>query len=318
MFPHFYYGGVFMRKANNIVCISKKNRWLSINQDFYQKFVPYLFLSPALILFSLFLFFPVVFAFYMSFHKWGMIGEPRFIGFKNYFQLLKDPIFWVSVKNTIVFSLSVPLKVALALIFSIILNQKVKGLGFFRTAFFFPSVLSMVVVGVIWQWMFSPNYGFINYALSKIGLPKQNMLINPSYAIIVIIVVSVWKGLGNNMLIFLAGLQAIPKSVYEAADIDGASRWQKFWYITLPLLKPTTLFVLIITLIGSFKIFDLAYVITGGGPGNSTLFLVHYIYREAFQRFDMGYASAAAYIFFVILFILTIIQVRWFSNNQDY
>ncbi|MBN8201454.1 carbohydrate ABC transporter permease [Bacillus sp. NTK034] len=283
-----------------------------------QKLTPIGFMSPVLLIFSLFLFFPVLFAFFMSFHQWGMIGTPEFVGFNNYVRLFKDPLFWISIKNTLIFSLSVPLKVAIALFIAVLLNQKIRGLGFYRAAFFFPVVLSMVVVGLVWQWMFSPSYGFINYVLEKLGLPLQNMLIDSDQAMIVLIVVSIWKGLGSNLLLFLAGLQAIPSSVYEAAEIDGANSWQKFWYITVQLLKPTTLFVLIITLIGSFKIFDLAYVITGGGPGTSTMVLVHYIYQEAFQRFDMGYASAAAYVFFIILFILTLVQMRVFKSDSEF
>ncbi|PAE25921.1 sugar ABC transporter permease [Bacillus sp. 7894-2] len=275
-------------------------------------------MSPVLLIFSLFLFFPVLFAFFMSFHQWGMIGTPEFVGVENYVRLFKDPLFWISIKNTLIFSLSVPLKVAIALFIAVLLNQKIRGLGFYRAAFFFPVVLSMVVVGLVWQWMFSPSYGFINYVLEKLGLPLQNMLIDSDQAMIVLIIVSIWKGLGSNLLLFLAGLQAIPSSVYEAAEIDGANSWQKFWHITVQLLKPTTLFVLIITLIGSFKIFDLAYVITGGGPGTSTMVLVHYIYQEAFQRFDMGYASAAAYVFFIILFILTLVQMRVFKSDSEF
>lgn len=290
---------------------AKKYKWK-------QKLTPIGFMSPVLLIFSLFLFFPVLFAFYMSFHQWGMIGTPEFVGFHNYVRLFQDPLFWTSIKNTLIFSLSVPLKVAIALFIAVFLNQKIRGLGFYRAAFFFPVVLSMVVVGLVWQWMFSPSYGFINYLLEKLGLPLQNMLIDSDQAMIVLIIVSIWKGLGSNLLLFLAGLQAIPSSVYEAAEIDGANSWQKFWHITVQLLKPTTLFVLIITLIGSFKIFDLAYVITGGGPGTSTMVLVHYIYQEAFQRFDMGYASAAAYVFFIILFILTLVQMRMFKSDSEF
>ncbi|MGM0778072.1 MAG: carbohydrate ABC transporter permease [Bacillota bacterium] len=290
---------------------AKRNKWK-------QKLTPIGFMSPVLLIFSLFLFFPVLFAFFMSFHQWGMIGTPEFVGVENYVRLFKDPLFWISIKNTLIFSLSVPLKVAIALFIAVLLNQKIRGLGFYRAAFFFPVVLSMVVVGLVWQWMFSPSYGFINYVLEKLGLPLQNMLIDSDQAMIVLIIVSIWKGLGSNLLLFLAGLQAIPSSVYEAAEIDGANSWQKFWHITVQLLKPTTLFVLIITLIGSFKIFDLAYVITGGGPGTSTMVLVHYIYQEAFQRFDMGYASAAAYVFFIILFILTLVQMRVFKSDSEF
>ncbi|MDZ5471464.1 sugar ABC transporter permease [Bacillus sp. 31A1R] len=290
--------------------IARKIKWK-------KRLIPFGFLSPVLVIFSLFMFIPVVFALYMSFHQWGMIGNPEFVGIENYVRLLQDPLFWISVKNTIIFSLSVPFKVGIALFIAVLLNQKIKGLAFFRAAFFFPVVLSMVVVGLIWQWMFSPSYGFVNFMLEKLGLPLQSMLIDSKQAMIVLIIVSIWKGLGSNLLLFLAGLQSIPRSVYEAAEIDGANSWQKFWHITVPLLKPTTLFVLIITLIGSFKIFDLAYVITGGGPGTSTMVLVHYIYQEAFQRFNMGYASAAAYVFFIILFILTLIQMRMFKSDAS-
>ncbi|KAF0824629.1 sugar ABC transporter permease [Cytobacillus firmus] len=195
---------------------AKRSKWK-------QKLTPIGFMSPVLLIFSLFLFFPVLFAFFMSFHQWGMIGTPEFVGVENYVRLFKDPLFWISIKNTLIFSLSVPLKVAIALFIAVLLNQKIRGLGFYRAAFFFPVVLSMVVVGLVWQWMFSPSYGFINYVLEKLGLPLQNMLIDSDQAMIVLIIVSIWKGLGSNLLLFLAGLQAIPSSVYEAAEIDGAS-----------------------------------------------------------------------------------------------
>lgn len=289
----------------------------SKNLSFLGDKVAYIFLIPTLIIFTLFLFIPLIYAFYISFHDWRIVGTPEFIGLKNYLDLFKDPIFITTIINTLVFSLSVPFKVALALLFAVLLNQEIRGKGFYRAAFFFPTILSMVVVGIIWQWMFSANYGFINYFLSMIGLPTQSWLTSTSHSMLVVIFVSIWKGMGNNILLFLAGLQAIPSTTYEAASIDGANAIQKLLYITVPQLKSTTMFVFIITLIGSFKVFDLIYVLTGGGPGNSTKVMVQYIYEEAFQRFDMGYASAAAFIFFLILFILTLVQMKWFNGKEN-
>lgn len=278
----------------------------------------WLFLLPALLLFGLFLFFPLGFAVYMSFTQWGMIGQPRWIGLANYVDLFRDPVFWTALKNTLIYTLSVPVKVALALLIAVALNMKVRALGLFRASFFFPQVISMVVVGILWQWMFSPSYGLINFALGALGLPQQSWLTRTDAAILVIIVAGIWRGLGNNLLIFLAGLQAIPASLYEAASVDGATGWQQFRHITVPLLRPTTLFVLIITMIGSFKVFDLVYTITGGGPGYSTTVMVQYVYQEAFQRFQMGYASAAAMVLFLILFILTVVQMRYFRGDEPW
>lgn len=285
-----------------------------MNQQRHLARFAYLSLSPAVLLFAGFLFFPIVFVFYMSLQDWGLIGAPHFVGLENYVNLFQDDLFWVSLRNTLIYSLSVPVKVALALILAIMLNQKVKGLKLFRMAYFLPVVLSLVVVALVWEWMFNANYGFVNYLLSSMGWPRQHWLTDPHYAMLVLIVVSIWKGLGYNLVIFLAGLQGIPRDVYEAAAIDGTSAVQRFWYITVPLIKPTTWFVFLITLIGDFKVFDLAYVMTGGGPGNSTTVFVQYIYNMAFQNFHMGYAAAASVVFFAILFVFSMVQMMWFRE----
>ncbi len=287
------------------------HRWYRVKATL----LPWGFLSGAIVLFGVFLFFPLLFAFYMSFTDWGMIGAPHFVGLRNYRNLLTDPVFWIAVKNTAIYTAAVPIKVAIALVIAVALNQPLLGRAFYRASFFFPEVISMVVVGILWQWMFSPSYGLVNHVLRSVGLPPQDWLLRPNLALLVIIIASIWRGLGNNLLIFLAGLQAIPRSLYEAAAIDGAGPWQQFFRITVPLLRPTTLFVTIITFIGSFKVFDLAYTITGGGPGYSTVVMVQYIYEEAFTRFQMGYASAAAFVLFVILFAFTAIQMRIFGGE---
>lgn len=278
---------------------------------------PYIFIAPAMIIFSVLLFIPIGYSFYMSLFSWSLFGEHTFKGIDNYVSLILNGRFLSSLKNTVVYSLSVPIKVIFALLVSVLLNMKLKGTAFFRTSFFIPIVLSLVAVGMIWRWLFNIDSGYINFILTSVGLEPQKWLIEKGYAMLLIIIVSIWAGLGYNIIIYMAGLQGIPKNLYEAASIDGANSIKKFLYITVPSLKEITLFVMITSFIGSFKIFDLAYVLTQGGPAGSTNTAVQFIYEEAFQKYRLGYASAAAYIFFLIIFSLTIIQMKVFKEKDE-
>jgi ABC-type sugar transport system permease subunit len=276
-----------------------------------------LFLSPTLIIFSAFILFPVFFSFYLSFHKWNMFGgETTFIGFDNYIRMFKNPEFWQVLKNTAIYTIgTIPLNMALALWVAFILNKKIIGKRFLRTAFFAPVIISPVAAAVIWRWLYDPNFGLINYFISAIGFSPVNWLNEPTAAMFALIIVGVWKTFGVNMVLFSAGLSGIPESYYEAADLDGAGRWDKFWNITVPLLSPTTFFIMIMSMISSFQVFDIVYVLTSGGPLGSTKVLVFYVYEYAFKFFEMGYSSAISYFLFAVLFMLTMLQIRYMKNK---
>ena len=279
-----------------------------------------LFLSPTLSVFSVFVLFPVLFSFYLSFHKWNMFSSERsFVGLENYLRILHNDEFWLVLKNTVVYTLgTVPLNMALALAVAYALNRRIIGKKFLRTAFFTPVVTSSVAAAVIWRWTYEPNFGLLNYCLSWFGIPPVNWLNDPTAAMFALIVMGVWKTFGVNMVLFAAGLQGIPDHYYEAAEIDGAGRWRKFWNITLPLLSPTTFFILVMSVIGSFQVFDIVYILTSGGPLGTTKVLVFYLYENAFKFFEMGYASAVAYLLFALIFILTLAQIRYMKNRVHY
>jgi multiple sugar transport system permease protein len=276
-------------------------------------FSAFLFLSPTLIVFSTFILFPVFFSFYLSFQKWNMFStETSFVGLDNYLRLLQNPEFWQVLKNTAIYTLgTVPLNMAMSLVVAYVLNKKIIGKKFLRTAFFAPVIISPVAAAVIWRWIYDPNFGLMNYTIGVFGINAINWLNSPTAAMFALIVMGVWKTFGINMVLFSAGLQGIPEQYYEAAEIDGASRWSKFWNITIPLLTPTTFFILVMSMISSFQVFDIVYVLTQGGPLGSTKVLVFYVYEQAFQFFEMGYASAISYILFALLFVLTMIQVKY-------
>jgi multiple sugar transport system permease protein len=276
-----------------------------------------LFLSPTLVVFGVFVLFPIGFSFYLSFQSWNLFtGEHEFIGIANYSAVFADPEFWQVFGNTAVYTFAtVPLNMALALGVAFLLEQKVRGKRFLRAAFFTPVVVSSVAAAVIWRWVFDPNLGIINAGLQAIGMPAINWTTDGTAAMTALIIVGVWKTFGINMILFAAGLGAIPPQYYEAAEIDGAGRWARFWNITIPLLAPTTLFVMVLSMIGSFQVFDIVFVLTRGGPLGATNVLVYYLYEHAFKYFDMGYASAVAYLLFAVLFVLTLVQVRAFRNR---
>lgn len=276
-----------------------------------------LFLSPTLVIFTTFILFPVLFSFYLSFHSWNMFStQSTFTGLENYSRMLSSDEFWMVLKNTLIYTLgTIPLNMALSLIIAYVLNKKLKGKKFLRTAFFAPVVISPVAAAVIWRWLYDPNFGLLNYFIGLFGIGAINWLNDPTAAMFALIIMGVWKTLGVNMVLFSAGLQGIPESYYEAAQLDGAGRWAKFWHITVPMLSPTTFFIMIMSMIGSFQVFDIVYVLTSGGPLGSTKVLVFYIYEHAFKFFEMGYASAVSYFLFAILFIFTMLQVKYMRSK---
>jgi multiple sugar transport system permease protein len=234
----------------------------------------------------------------------------RFIGLSNYKEIIRDPFFKLSLYNTLYYTLfSVPLGIATSIAIAIILNMRVRGVSVFRTIYYMPAVISGVAVSLLWLIVLDPSYGLVNYILSLFHIRGPLWLQDPKWSKPALILMSLWQS-GGNMIIYLAGLQQIPEQLYEAATIDGANNWFKFWKITLPLLTPTIFLNLVLSIIGSFQIFTQAYVMTGGGPLNSTLFYVLYLYQKGFQSFEMGYASALAWILFTIVLLLTIILFR--------
>ncbi len=264
-----------------------------------------LLILPALIGTLIFIVIPVVFSFGLSFCEWDLLSDIRFAGLKNYFELLTSPNFALILKNTFVFAISVTLiAVVIPVILAAVLNNKIRGSEFFKTAYFLPFITPMIVIAIIWEWIFDPNFGLLNYLLKT----HINWLYDTKTALFALIIVSAWKLIGYNMVILLSGFSTISQNIYESAKIDGASPLNTFFKITLPLLSPTIFFVVIITTISSFQVFDLIYLMTQGGPMDSTNVLVYWIYKNAFEFFNIGAASAGAYILFVIVFVLTVIQ----------
>lgn len=278
-----------------------------------------IFLLPHMLLFLAFMLIPVIGSFVLSFASWDLLSPLEWVGFGNYVELYNDEVFVQVFWNTVIFTfVSVPVGIFISLLLAVALNQKIRGIRFYRVAYFIPVISSMVAVAIIWQWIYNPEYGFLNFFLSLFGIDGPNWLSSQTWALPAVIITSIWKGLGFNMLIFLAGLQGIPDSYYEAADLDGASLIQKFRHITVPLLSPTTFFITIMAIINSFQVFDTVYLMTGGGPGRATSVIVHYLYQTGFQYFRMGYASAMAYVLFFFVFVLTVIQFLRQKKNSIY
>lgn len=277
----------------------------------------YFFLAPALSAILVFFFIPVIAAFIISFtdfdiYTLGDYSSLRFIGLKNYIELFNDPLFFTALKNTFYFViLAGPLSIAVSLSAALLLNSKlVKFKAIFRLSYFIPVVTTLVAVAIVWRFIYHPRFGIINYVLNFIGIAPIDWLGDPITAMPAIVLMSIWKNFGYNMIIFIAGLQNIPEDLYEAASIEGASSWQKFKSITLPMLAPTTVFISIITMIGFFQLFAEPYVMTQGGPLNSTLSIVQYMYQEGFRWWNMGYSASIAFVLFFIIMIGTIIQLK--------
>ncbi|EKE02893.1 MAG: hypothetical protein ACD_20C00317G0028 [uncultured bacterium] len=281
-------------------------------------FWAWVFILPALIGTLIFIIIPVFGSFGISLTKWNLIGNPKFVGLDNYIELFQDKVFYEVLWNTFyyafvttIFGIIIPLIIAVAI------DRKIKGAAFYKTAYFLPFITPMIVVAIVWAWIFDPNYGVLNWVLG-VG-DKIAWLYDKNFAMPAIILVSIWKNIGYNMVIFLAGLQAIPESVNEAAEIDGAVGVKRFFAITLPMLSPTIFFVSIMTTISSFQVFDLIYLMTEGGPHNSTMVMVYWLYKNAFEYFKLGSASAIAYILFMIILGLTLLQwvtrKKWVMNE---
>ena len=275
------------------------------------------FVSPALLLIGVFFAIPVLGAFLLSFtdfdlYSIGDIGGTRFVGLKNYHDLLANPLFWTALKNTTFFVVvGGPLSAAVSLAAAVLVNAKLVRLKpLFRSAFFAPWVTTLVAVAIVWRYLYHPQYGLLNALLGHLGIGPIDWLGNPHWAMPAIILLSVWKNFGYNMLVFLAGLQAIPEELYEAAALDGASAWHRFRHVTLPMLGPTFVFVGVVTMIASFQIFSEPYVMTQGGPLKATETLVLYMYEEGFRWWRLGYSAAIAVVLFLLTLAGTLLQLR--------
>ena len=290
-------------------------------RTFKRNLIGYSFVLPNFIGYFIFVFLTVIFTFVLCVMKWDGSDAPmKFVGIQNFVKLFHDSGFIISLKNTLVYAVwTVPLTMVAALLIAVLLNSKIKGIILFRTAFFFPYVASLVAVGAVWNMLFQPEFGPINEFLKFIGIQNPpRWCASTDWAMTVIVIVSVWKYMGYYMVVYLAALQGISKDLYEAASIDGATGFNKFRYITIPMLTPTTFFVVIMLTIQCFKVFDLIYVMTGGGPGRATNVIVNHIYNAAFVDFKFGYASACAVVLFLIVLVITMIQFRGEKKFVDY
>lgn len=283
----------------------KKIRKFWINLSNSQTSAAWIFVFPALLGMLIFIIIPIFFSFGLSFAKWDLLNPIQFVGLDNYKEIFTEPLFGKILLNTVVFALATSFfGVFIPLILAAIMNCKIRGTDFFKTAYFLPFITPMIVIGIVWEWIFDPNIGLLNKVLQV----HINWLYDPHWAMPALIIVSVWKLIGYNMIIFLSGFSGISNSMFESAKIDGANPVETFFYVTIPLLSPTIFFVVIITAVSSFQVFDLIYLMTQGGPLDSTNVLVYAIYKSAFEYFNAGKASAIAYVLFVIILVLTLLQ----------
>jgi len=279
--------------------------------------LPYLLVSPYVIHFILFVAFPVGFSIVLTFHKWNIISPMEFTGVNNYIRLFNDKTFLKSMGNTIIFLLiHIPLQIIFALFLAEILNQKIKLRGVFRGAFFLPVIVSGVVVTILWQQLYGYDTGLLNRLLIMIGLDKVGWLTDPNIAMASIAVMATWKNVGLYIVLFLVGLQTVPTQYYEAADLEGATHFQKFFKITLPMINPTIFMVMILSTIGGFSLFIEPYIMTGGGPLNSTVSAVLYIYKQGFFYYHMGYAATLGLFFAFIILAVIMIQKKFIEKDH--
>ncbi|MBN2322701.1 MAG: sugar ABC transporter permease [Spirochaetes bacterium] len=300
-----------------------------------------LLILPTYLVLFIFIIIPIFFAFFLSFNKWNLLGSMKFVGISQYKKLFASEEFWKAVTNTFYYSfITVPVGILISLFLAMLLNSKIRGIQIYRTIYFMPVMTSVIASAFIWQWIFQSQNGILNYLIGLIGLKPLSWLNEPrgiltvifrsigvtipkwlggpSVTLVAISIMTIWKNTGYYMIIFLAGLQNIPRSLYEAAEIDGAGKVKSFFAITLPILSPTTYFVLIMSVIVSFQVFEQVAVTTQGGPLNSSLVLVYFIYQKAFKFLEVGYASSAAFILFAIVLALTFFQVKLLGKRVHY
>lgn len=281
-----------------------------------EAFSAWLFLAPGLLGWAIFIGLPTVAAFVLAFYEYNLLSPPRFVGLRNFARLPGDEVFLAAFINTIYFTFAtVFFSVVIGLALAILVDQALRGFIFLRSLLLLPYVMVMAGVAAVFRFIYMPDVGLMNATLALVGIDGPNWLTSETWAMPALIILSVWKAFGYNMFLFIAGLQTIPGHLYEAAEIDGANAWHKFRFVTLPMLSPIMFFVVVISIIGSFQVFDQAYLMTGGGPGTSTTTLVMYVYQMGFQSFRMGYASAVAFVLFVLILLFSLVQFvlqrRW-------
>jgi len=299
------------------------SRGKQLSNELYKlqrKVAPYGFILPGTAFYLMVTIMPMFMGLWMSLHRWNILrARQTFIGLANYATVLTNPVFWQALKNTLIYTVGVvPVQIGLALIVALLLNAEIRGRTMFRLLYYLPVVTPLSIAAVIWQWIYHPQMGLLNAALSTFGVAPRNWLGDPQIAMLSVIIVAIWAGLGYKMVIFLAALQGIPESYYEAAMIDGANRLDLFRHITLPLLRPTMLYVFITSLIGSFQVFGLVNVLTGGGPLDATNVLVMHIYRRAFSDYQFGEASAMSFVLFAIILLFTLVQWKVMGREVSY
>ena len=278
---------------------------------FERRLAAYLFILPSLLFLALFVIYPIISAFYLSLHRYNLIQPPVWDGLDRYWLLVEDDRFFKAIGNTFLFAvMTVPVGTVISLLLAVLINQPLRAIYFFRTAYYLPVVTSFVAVSFIWLWIYEPQFGVLNQLFEMVGLPTFAWLRDPSTAMLSIAILSVWKNAGYNMIIFLAGLQGIPQYLYEAAEIDGASATQRFWHVTVPMLSPTTFFVFVVYFIGALQMFTQAWILTLGGPLDSTLTVVYLIYQNGFEFLKMGSAAAMSVVLFLFISIVTYINTR--------
>ncbi|GAA3223119.1 carbohydrate ABC transporter permease [Nonomuraea helvata] len=265
---------------------------------------------PAILGFVIFTIGPMVASAFFSLTDWTIGASPSFIGLDNYATMVKDELFWKSLSTTAYYTLgAVPLVLIVSFVVALLLNQKVRGLAVWRTIFYLPTLVPAIANVVLWIWIFNPDFGLLNSLLREGGLPGSQWIYGESTAVPSMIIMSTW-GFGNTMVIFLAGLQGVPRHLYEAVSIDGGGVWRRFWHVTLPMMTPTIFYNLVVGVVGTFQVFNQAYVMTEGGPNHATLFYVYYLFRKAFTESEMGYASALAWTLFMIIMVVTFLMFR--------
>jgi multiple sugar transport system permease protein len=287
----------------------RRGRWLG-----------YIYGGPVILAFLIFNLYPMALGLYLSFTSWDILRPPTFIGLRNWGDLFSDELLLRAVLQTLYYAIaSVAGATVVSMALALLLNRRLKTIGFYRTFFFLPAVTSLVAIAMVWRWIYNTEFGVLNTFLGSLGINPVNWLGDPLLAMPAVILMSIWRSAGFNTVLFLAGLQGVPREYYEAAEIDGASRWDRFRHITLPLISPTTFFVVVNGLIGSWQVFDQVYILTRGGPLLSTITVVYLIYSNGFEWYKTGYASAMAYALFLILIVLTavqfILQKRWVFYN---
>ncbi|HIQ06763.1 MAG TPA: sugar ABC transporter permease [Anaerolineae bacterium] len=306
-------------RISSSIRTSQASRWQVAWWRFWRTYEGYLFLGPNIVGFLTFTAFPVVAAFALSFFRWDLLTPPVYVGTLNFKRLLlSDQQFRKVMFNTFYFTVgTVPPRVVLSLLLALALNQRIRGITTYRLLYFMPVVSSLVAVALVWQWIFNGNFGILNSSIWAIAgwlgirVHPPDWLNNSKWAMPAVMILNLWKNVGFTMVIYLAGLQAIPQELYEAAEVDGAGTWARFRHITLPMISPTTFFVVVMSMIWAFQVFAEAFIMTKGGPAFATTTMVYYVYLNAFQWFRMGKAAAVAWILFAIIFVFTLIQMRY-------